>query len=102
MRLRFRLGQFSVICVECGNNRSSRMLHFNLTFAILMVFLTFGFDYCFLFISFPPENKEVINLIAGVLNSTCLVAVVNFFFGSSQGSKAKTEQIDKLIDNDKP
>ena len=40
----------------------------------------------------PEENKEVLNISIGTLISS-FTAVVGFFFGSSIGSKDKTEMI---------
>ena len=46
------------------------------------------------FIKIPEENKDLLNMTIGVILSG-FMAVVGFFFGSSQGSKDKTEAITK-------
>ena len=46
------------------------------------------------FIKIPEENKDLLNITVGVILSG-FMAVVGFFFGSSQGSKDKTEAITK-------
>lgn len=66
-------------------------------FAMMMVLLTIAYDFCFFFVKFPPENKDLLNMIAGVLNTSCLVMIVSFFFGSSMGSADKQKQIEKLM-----
>lgn len=66
-------------------------------FAMMMVLLTITYDFCFFFVKFPPENKDLLNMIAGVLNTSCLVMIVSFFFGSSMGSADKQKQIEKLM-----
>ena len=73
---------------------SKRFIYY---FAMLMVLLTIGYDFCFFFVKFPTENKDLLNMIAGVLNTSCLVMIVSFFFGSSMGSADKQKQIEKLM-----
>lgn len=41
---------------------------------------------------FPPENKDALNSLMGVL-TTIFTLQQNFFFGSSSGSVAKDETI---------
>lgn len=62
-----------------------------------MIVLTMSYDFCFFFVKFPPENRDLLNMIAGVLNTSCLVAIVSFFFGSSKSSEDKQKQIEKMI-----
>lgn len=47
----------------------------------------------------PSENKEVLYLVIGALISS-FTGVVQFFFGSSKGSKDKTDILKQSIDND--
>jgi len=49
-------------------------------------------------INYPDKNKDVLNMIAGVLNSSCLVMVLSFFFGSSKGSQDKDNTIKSLTE----
>lgn len=65
------------------------------TLALVLITLTFGFDTMFLFVEYPERNHDTITMIAGVLNTVGFASVVSFFYGSSQGSKNKQEQIDK-------
>lgn len=66
--------------------------------AIGIIALTFSFDLCFFFIQYPERNHDIINMIAGTLNSTGFAAVIYFFFGSSQGSKANGDAMRKMLD----
>tara|TARA_R110000796_G_scaffold202062_1_gene318317 strand:+ start:440 stop:949 length:510 start_codon:yes stop_codon:yes gene_type:complete len=43
------------------------------------------------FLEIPETNRDVVNLILGVLVGTGLTGVFNYFYGSSQGSKDKSE-----------
>ncbi len=66
-------------------------------FAIIITLLTYAFDICFLFVDFPEKNRDIINMIAGVLNTVCLVTIINFFFGSSKGSKDKQDLLNEVV-----
>jgi len=83
-----------VEALKQNDNFSKRFVYY---FAMLMVLLTIGYDFCFFFVKFPLENKDLLNMIAGVLNTSCLVMIVSFFFGSSMGSADKQKQIEKLM-----
>ena len=55
-------------------------------FAVTIVFLLF-------FIEIPDKNRDVINFILGVVVGTGLTGIFQYFFGSSQGSKDKADQL---------
>ena len=57
--------------------------------AAIIVALTFIYDFVMLHYSVPTENKDLCNIVAGALNTSCLASVVGFFFGSSAGSQSK-------------
>lgn len=44
------------------------------------------------------EWKDIVNMIVGALIAN-LTAVVQYYFGSSEGSKQKTELISKFMEN---
>ena len=44
----------------------------------------------------PPESKEPILLILGAWIS-CFTTVIGYFFGSSQGSKDKSDAINRMV-----
>ena len=66
--------------------------------AIGIIVMAFIFDMCFFFVSYPERNHDIINMVAGTINSTGFAAVIYFFFGSSQGSKQSGDAMRKLID----
>jgi len=72
------------------------------TLALVLIALTFRFDTMFLFVQYPERNHDTITMIAGVLNTVGFASVVNFFYGSSQGSKNKQEKLDGLDETPKP
>lgn len=53
---------------------------------VLMLFLVI---WGLFFVRIPPENKETLTLVLGAL-LTSATAVIAFYFGSTQGSKDKT------------
>ena len=67
--------------------------------AIGVLIITFTFDLLFFFIQYPERNHDIINMIAGTLNSTALASVIYFFFGSSNSSKANGDAMRKMLDN---
>lgn len=70
--------------------------HFINYLAILVILLTFIYDYLLLFVHYPSENRDLVNLVAGVLNSSCLAAIISFFYGSSKSSQDKMQTITEL------
>lgn len=62
---------------------------------VLIAFVAF-FDTSLIYVVIPPENKDLINVIAGALNITCLAGIVSFFYGSSASSKLKNDTIGNL------
>lgn len=61
-----------------------------------VIMLTFIFDMCFFFVQYPERNHDIVNMIAGTLNSTGFAAIIYFFFGSSKSSQNKQDTIDAL------
>lgn len=49
------------------------------------------------FFKIPENNQRLVDTITGFLLGTIIAAIINFFFGSSHGSQAKTQQMDGLI-----
>jgi len=69
--------------------------------AILIVFLTFGMMTAILFLDVEEGKSYEISLfLLGVLSSS-LVSVLNFYFGSSTGSKEKSQELQDLMDKKK-
>lgn len=46
----------------------------------------------------PLEWKDIVNIIVGALVAN-ITAVVQYYFGSSQGSAEKTQLLEKMIKN---
>tara|TARA_R110000851_G_scaffold291462_2_gene445807 strand:+ start:986 stop:1495 length:510 start_codon:yes stop_codon:yes gene_type:complete len=55
-------------------------------FSVIIVLLLF-------FLEIPESNRDVVNFILGVVVGTGLTGIFNYFFGSSQGSKDKSDQL---------
>lgn len=73
---------------------SKRFIYYltaGLLFAVLL------YDFLLFFVHYPPENRDMINFISGTLNATGFVAIINFFYGSSKGSKDAGERMDKML-----
>ena len=64
--------------------------------AIVIVTLTFAMWYMVLYKDFKNGDKEIVLFILGSLSTMC-AGVVQYFFGSSAGSRDKSETIKKLI-----
>lgn len=50
----------------------------------------FGILFALIFVQIPEQSVQPLNVMLGVLG-TLVVGIANFYFGSSSGSKAKTE-----------
>lgn len=58
--------------------------------AVLYIFLVS-------FLKIPENNQRLVDTITGFLLGTIIALILNFYFGSSHGSQAKTEQTEGLI-----
>lgn len=76
-----------------GDTFSKRFVYY---LALLVMVMVFGFDTLMFFIQYPPENRDMINQVSGILNATALVMVLSFFFGSSKGSNDKQDKMHEL------
>lgn len=62
---------------------------------VFALIVSAGFFTCIFFMlnkTYPPENKDALNSLLGVL-TTIFTLQMNFFFGSSASNKAKDETI---------
>jgi hypothetical protein len=66
-------------------------------FAIVWTIFAMGYITAITFGTIPPENVRFADTILGVLLGTIMCQVLNFFFGSSHSSKAKSDAISKAI-----
>jgi hypothetical protein len=60
---------------------------------VALTFVLFGIV---LFADVKPESKDIIIYVLGALTSA-VTMVLGYYFGSSQGSKEKSAQIDELL-----
>ncbi|RKZ77650.1 MAG: hypothetical protein DRQ35_07305 [Gammaproteobacteria bacterium] len=58
--------------------------------AISLIFMMF-------FIDIPDDNKRIVDMTIGILVGTGLVSIINYYFGSSQGSSNKAKQLNKML-----
>jgi len=56
--------------------------------AIYVAFITFGY--------IPPQNVRFADTILGFILGTVIATMLNFWFGSSDGSKKKTEVLESI------
>jgi hypothetical protein len=49
------------------------------------------------FVDLPKDGVNFANIILGFLLGTAIAAIFNFYFGSSQGSKDKTKEIQEML-----
>lgn len=70
--------------------------HFIYLFAFFITASTFAFDLMLSFHEIPQSNKDIVNMIAGVLNTSCLVVVVAYFYSSTASSKEKNKALLEL------
>lgn len=49
------------------------------------------------FVDLPKDGVNFANIILGFLLGTAIAAIFNFYFGSSQGSKDKTKEIQEMM-----
>lgn len=67
----------------------------------LALITIFGFFFCIFYMlkwEFPIANKDALNALMGVL-TTIFTLQMNFFFGSSTGSKSKDDAINDIAKN---
>lgn len=64
---------------------------------VIYLLFCFSFILCLFWVKYPESNRDLINMCAGVVISTGLISIITFFYGSSAGSKEKSQTIDKII-----
>lgn len=77
---------------------SKRFIYY---FASAIFIVTAVYIFCVTFCTIPDNNLRMADTILGFLLGTLLGTVVNFFFGTSKGSKDKDESIKNLLQGDK-
>lgn len=66
-------------------------------YAIFITFVSFVYIFLITFMDIPEENRRFADTVLGFLLGVGLSSIINFFFGSSKGSKDKTEALHKSI-----
>lgn len=64
-------------------------------FAMGIVLVCFVYFFCITFFQIPEGNQRYADLILGFLLGTAFASVINFYWGSSEGSKTKDNFTDK-------
>jgi lipopolysaccharide export LptBFGC system permease protein LptF len=64
--------------------------------ATLFMVLSFGYATAVTFIELPESQSTVANVFLGGVITTGLGGIFNFFFGSSKGSKDKSEKLEEV------
>ena len=70
--------------------------------AILIVFLTFGMMSAILFMDIESGKNYEISLYILVLLSGALMSCINYYFGSSTGSKEKSKELQDMFSKKEP
>jgi len=70
--------------------------HATLILALLVVGAAFAFCYALLFFELPPRQESVVIFVLGFVTASA-TQVLSYYFGSSQGSKDKTDEIKRLL-----
>ena len=89
--------------VSAMSNREQSAQKFSFFYATMVTVASFAFlFYAAFFQDYDahPESKDIINLILGFLLGTALTSFIQFYFGSSSGSKSKDDSavLRSLID----
>ena len=66
--------------------------------AFFMVFVASLYIFMATFMTIPESNQRIADTITGFLMGTIIAAIINFYFGSSDGSKTKTSQFNGMIE----
>lgn len=77
------------------DDKFSKRFVYYLTIGLCL--LCFAFDFALFWVNYPPQNRDMINMVAGVINSTALASIIAFFYGSSQSSADKQKQINSML-----
>mgnify|MGYP001600220204 CR=1 FL=1 len=88
----------NIASLQQGDSFIKRFIYY---YASIVTFITFAYIFLITFISIPELNIRFADTVLGFLLGTLISTMVNFFFGTSSGSLAKTQMIDKLIKGSK-
>jgi len=66
-------------------------------YASVTTFVTFAYIFFITFWTIPETNVRFADTVLGFMLGTLLATIITFFFGSSSGSLAKSQTIEKLM-----
>lgn len=75
---------------------SLKKITFKHVFAVIMVFYFGVIIYSLAFRAIPEANREIFVHLLGILEGV-IVTIGSYYYGSSSGSKAKTEIIEEEL-----
>lgn len=64
--------------------------------SIGLIVSTIAFDFSLFWVTFPEDNRDMLNMAMGTFNSLGFASVVSFFLGSSKSSAEKNATINAL------
>lgn len=64
--------------------------------SIGLIVSAIAFDFSLFWVTFPEENRDMLNMAMGTFNSLGFASVVSFFLGSSKSSSDKNSTITML------
>lgn len=76
-------------------------MKFTNAFAMVYTICSFIYISLFFFVKIPDSNRDIVNIITGVVITTGLVTIINYLFGSSKSSADKNEAISKALEEKK-
>ena len=85
--------KMQIAALQQADTFSKRFVNY---LAIAIVTGAFIFDYCMFFVNYPAANRDMLNMVAGVINTGALISVLQFYFGSSQSSVDKQKVIENI------
>jgi len=85
-----------IVALQQDDKFSKRYVYYLATVVILIVA---AFDFCLFGVRYPVENRDMINMVAGILNSGALIMILSFFFGSSAGTRKANETISRIAES---
>lgn len=79
--------------IEAMKNRDPFIRRFIYFYAGGLTLLTFGYIFMVSLVEINTKNQRIVDTVLGFLLGVALAAIVQFFFGSSQGSMSKGNQM---------
>lgn len=87
--------QLQVAALNQEDKFSKRFAYILAAFSVVC---GFAYIFCVTWVKISPDNQRFADAMTGVITTVVFGQIFSFFFGSSSGSKNKSQQIDKLIE----